>query len=95
MDARLRAEILAEVRKAMMEVNERWVTADVLCEHVGTLTKRWLKDHGQMLDRTRIEWDEPDENGNMKHVVSKEWIYPLHKIQAWIATGKIKELRMN
>ena len=94
-DARLRAEILAEVRKAMMDVNEKWVTADVLCEHVGTLTKRWLKDHGQMLDRTRIEWDEPDENGNMKHVVSKEWIYPLHKIQAWIATGKIKELRMN
>ena len=95
MDARLRAEILAEVRKAMMEVNERWVTADVLCEHVGTLTKRWLKDHGQMLDRTRIEWDEPDENGNMKHVVSKEWLYPLHRIQTWIATGKIKELRMN
>ena len=95
MDKVLRAEILAEVRKAMMEVNERWVTADVLCEHVGTLTKRWLKDHGQMLDRTRIEWDEPDEKGNMKHVVSKEWLYPLHRIQNWIATGKIKELRMN
>ena len=92
MDARLRAEILQEVRKAMMEVNERWVTADVLCEHVGTLTKRWLKDHGQMLDRTRVEWNEPDENGNMKHVVSKEWLYPLHRIQTWIATGKIKEL---
>ena len=95
MDARLRAEILQEFRKAMMEVNERWVTADVLCEHVGTLTKRWLKDHGQMLDRTRIEWDEPDENGNMKHVVSKEWLYPLHRIQTWIATGNTQELRMN
>lgn len=95
MDARLRAEILHEVRKAMQEVNERWVTADVLCEHVGTLTKRWLKDHGQMLDRTRVEWDEPGEDGKIKHVVSKEWIYPLHKIQMWIATGKIKELKMN
>ena len=89
MDARLRAEILAEVRKVMMEVNEKWVTADVLCEHVGSLTKRWLKDHGQMFDRTRIEWD--DEDGHH----SQAWLYPLHRIQTWIATGKIKELRMN
>ena len=89
MDARLRAEILAEVRKAMMEVNEKWVTADVLCEHIGSLTKRWLKDHGQMLDRTRIEWDDADGHH------SQAWLYPLHKIQTWIATGKIKELKMN
>lgn len=89
MDKVLRAEILAEVRKAMMEVNEKWVTADVLCEHVGTLTKRWLKDHGQMLDRTRIEWD--DEDGHH----TQGWLYPLHRIQTWIATGKIKELKMN
>ena len=89
MDARLRAEILAEVRKAMMEVNEKWVTADVLCEHIGSLTKRWLKDHGQMFDRTRIEWDDADGHH------SQAWLYPLHKIQTWIATGKIKELKMN
>ena len=95
MDARLRAEILAEVRKAMMEVNERWVTSDVLCEHVGTFTKRWLQDHGQMLERTRVEWDEKGDDGTVKHIVSKEWLYPLHKIQSWIATGKIKELKMN
>ena len=89
MDARLRAEILQEVRKAMQEVNEKWVTADVLCEHVGSLTKRWLKDHGQMLDRTRVEWD--DVEGHH----TQAWLYPLHRIQEWIATGKIKELRMN
>ena len=89
MDKVLRAEILAEVRKAMMEVNERWVTADVLCEHIGSLTKRWLKDHGQMFDRTRIEWDDADGHH------SQAWLYPLHKIQTWIATGKIKELKMN
>ena len=89
MDKVLRAEIVAEVRKAMMEVNEKWVTADVLCEHIGTLTKRWLKDHGQMLDRTRIEWDDADGHH------SQAWLYPLHRIQTWIATGKIKELKMN
>ena len=93
MDARLRAEIVATVKQAMRTYNEKWVTADVLCEHVGTLTKRFMKDHGDMFNRTRVEWDEPDENGQMRHVVSREWLYPLHEIQDWIATGKIKELK--
>ena len=93
MDARLRAEIVATVKQAMRTYNEKWVTADVLCEHVGTLTKRFMKDHGDMFNRTRVEWDEEDENGQMRHVVSREWLYPLHEIQDWIATGKIKELK--
>ena len=93
MDARLRAEIVATVKQAMRTYNEKWVTADVLCEHVGTLTKRFMKDHGDMFNRTRVEWDEEDENGQMRHVVSREWLYPLHEIQDWIATGRIKELK--
>ena len=93
MDARLRAEIVATVKQAMRTYNEKWVTADVLCEHVGTLTKRFMKDHGDMFNRTRVEWDEEDENGQMRHVVSRDWLYPLHEIQDWIATGRIKELK--
>ncbi len=90
MDARLRAEIVAEVRKAMLTFQEKWVTADVLCEHVGTLTKRFLQDHGQMFNRTRVEWT--DKNG-VRH--PQGWLYPLHEIQDMIASGKIKELKMN
>ena len=89
MDSKLRAEIVATVRQAMMTYNEKWVTEDQLCEHVGTLTKRWLKDHGQMFNRTRVEWDDTDGHHAQK------WLYPLHEIQDWIASGKIKELRMN
>ena len=89
MDSKLRAEIVATVRQAMMTYNEKWVTEDQLVDHVGTLTKRWLKDHGQMFNRTRVEWDDTDGHHTQK------WIYPLHEIQDWIATGKIKELRMN
>ena len=92
-DKVLEAKIVAAVGKAMRTYCERWVTADVLCEHVGTLTKRFMKDHGDMFNRTRVEWDEEDENGQMMHVVSREWLYPLHEIQDWIATGKIKELK--
>ena len=89
MDARLRAEIVATVKQAMTTYAEKWVTEDKLVEHVGTLTKRWLKDHGQMFNRTRLEWTDKD---STKH--SQGWIYPLHEIQDWIATGKIKELKM-
>ena len=87
--AQLEAKVLATVWKAMTTVNERWVTAEVLCQHVGTLTPRFLKDHGQMFNRTRVEWDE-----NGRHVASREWLYPLNEIKQMIQDGRIKELRM-
>jgi hypothetical protein len=87
MDKILRAEIVREVRQAMMEVNERYVTADVLCQHIGTLTKRFLKEHGQMLDRTRIEWT--DSKGVRHH---HQWLYPLNKMKLMLASGQLKEL---
>ena len=92
-EAKVIAIIEKVMKKIMRQYDERWVTADVLCEHVGTLTKRFMKDHGDMFNRTRVEWDEEDENGQMRHVASREWLYPLHEIQDWIATGRIKELK--
>ena len=89
MDSKLRAQIVATVRQAMMTYNEKWVTEDQLVEHVGTLTKRWLKGHGQLFNRTRVEWDDTDGHHTQK------WIYPLHESQDWIASGKIKQLKMN
>ena len=94
MDSKLRAEVVATVRQAMLTYSEKWVTAEVLCEHVGSLTPRWLKDHGQAFNRTRVEWDETDKDGNTRHVVSKDWLYPLHEIQEWIKKGRIKELKL-
>ena len=88
----LEAKIVAAVSKAMKTYCEKWVTAETLCEHVGSLTTRWLKDHGQVFNRTRVEWDEKDANGNVRHVVSKDWLYPLNEIKEWILNGKIKEL---
>ena len=86
----LEAKILDIIRKAMRTYNEKWVTAEVLCQHVSTLTPRFLKDHGQMFNRTRVEWDEHDTNGNVRHVVSREWLYPLYEILEWVENGKIK-----
>ena len=89
MDSKLRAEIVATVRQAMTTYAEKWVTADVLCEQVGTLTKRFMKDHGDMFNRTRVEWDDKD-----GHHTAKDWLYPLHEIKQWIQDGKIKELKI-
>ena len=88
--SQLEAKVLATVWKAMTTINERWVTAEVLCQHVGTLTPRFLKDHGQMFNRTRLEWT--DTNGN-RH--AQAWLYPLHEIQEMILNGRIKELSEN
>lgn len=88
MDARLRAEILATVRHAMTTYNEKWVTAEVLCEHVGTLTPRFLKDHGKMFNRTQVIWRDPQ---GVEH--AQGWLYPLHEILEMIEDGRIKELK--
>jgi len=86
MDKQLRAEIIQTVKQAMTSYNEKWVTADVLCEHVSTLTPRFMKDHGQLFNRTRVEWDDKDGHH------TQAWLYPLNEIKEWIMNGKIKEL---
>ena len=88
MDARLRAEILATVRHAMTTYNEKWVTAEVLCEHVGTLSPRFLKDHGKMFNRTQVIWKDPQ---GVEH--AQGWLYPLHEILEMVEDGRIKELK--
>ena len=91
----LEAKILEVTRRAMRTYNEKWVTAEVLCQHVGTLTPRFLKDHGQMFNRTRVEWDEKGKDGKWRHVVSREWLYPLNEILEMVENGKIKELKLD
>ena len=83
----LEAKILDIIRKAMRTYNEKWVTAEVLCQHVGTLTPRFLKDHGKMFNRTQVIWRDPQGN---EHV--QGWLYPLHKILEMVEDGRIKEL---
>ena len=88
----LEAKIIAAVTKVAQQhyqVNEeRWLTAGQLSEYVSVMTQRWLRDHGDMLPRTPIEWT--DKNG-ARHATS--YLYPLHQIQAMIADGRIKNLK--
>ena len=83
----LEARILEVVFRAMRGMNERWVTDEELQAHVGTLTPRFLKDHGDMFNRTRVEWTDAE---GERH--TQAWLYPLYEIKEWIATGRIKQL---
>ena len=74
------------VREAMKAANERYVTADVLCQHIGTLTPRFLQDHGAMFHRKQLEWE--DKNGH-KH--KQGWLYPLYEIKQQFMDGTFKE----
>ena len=92
MDKQTKTEIKVVIREAIQEAmevyEERWLTDVQIGEYIGVMTQRWLREHGDMLPRTPIEWT--DSQGK-RHATS--YLYPLHKIQAMMADGRIKELR--
>ena len=91
MDKQTKTEIKAVVREAIQEAmevyEERWLTDTQMEQYVSVMTQRWLRDHGDLLPRTQVEYT--DAAG--RH--SSSWLYPLHRIQAMMADGSIKELR--
>ena len=92
MDKQTKVEIKVTVSNAIKEAmecyNERWLTDRELVQYISVMTKRWLREHGEMLPRTPIEWT--DRHGK-RHATS--YLYPLHRIQAMIADGRIKNLK--
>lgn len=88
MDRLLRQEVVNEFRRAMEGLNERYVTAETLCQHVETLTPQWLKVNGSCFQRTKVIWTDKD---GVRHEKGP-WLYPLHEIVGMIRDGRIKEL---
>ena len=92
MDRQLKAEIVATVKRSVAEAmevyQERWLTDREMSQYISVMTQRWLRDHGDLLPRTPIEWT--DKQG-ARH--STSYLYPLHQIQAMIADGRIKNLK--
>ena len=92
MDKKTKVEIKVVVRDAIREAmecyQERWLTDREMSQYVSVMTQRWLREHGEMLPRPPIEWT--DRHGK-RHATS--YLYPLHRIQAMIEDGRIKDLR--
>ena len=89
MDRILRAEIVAEVRRSVIDLmetaNEQWITGEELCKRFQMFSPGWLKAYGERLPRQRAE---VHDNG-MK---ASRWAYPVHRIARMIKEGTIKEL---
>ena len=90
MDKQLRAEIVAEVKRGMEEclevANERWLSADELCNQFQMFSPSWIKTYGHQLPRQRVEVT--TQSGR----VSTRFAYPQHRIARMIADGSIKDL---
>lgn len=89
MDRILRAEIVAEVRRSVIDLmetaNEQWITGEELCKRFQMFSPGWLKAYGERLPRQRAEVHD----GGMK---ASRWAYPVHRIARMIKEGTIKEL---
>lgn len=94
MDKMLRAEIVAEVRKAMREslemYREEWVTDKELMKHVQCLNKTWFRTYGHTLPREQVVVTEDE--SDQEHRTG--WCYPLNRIKRMVATGEMKGLRV-
>lgn len=88
MDRILRQQIVQVVQNCMTSINERYVTAETLCEHIETLTPEWLRKNGSCFNRTRVEW--VDKEG--KRHDKGSWLYPLNEIMQLMKDGGIKDL---
>lgn len=93
MDKILRAEIVAEVKRSLAEVNEvyqeEWLTKEQLCEVFPMFTPSWIKTFGEKsaMPRERISVQSEDGSG-----VRSRFMYPKHKINRLIMEGYFRNL---
>ena len=71
LDRQMRREIAEQVamavRDTLSKIEERWLTADELCQHFGMFNKEWLKEYGDTLPRERRRWNFPQDQMGISH----------------------------
>ena len=91
LDKETRLAIAEAVKKATIEVQEmyeeRWLTAEQLCEEIPIFNQDWLKRHGDRLGRERVIWKDHD---GVNHKL--RFCYPLRRIQRLLATGELRQI---
>lgn len=78
------------VREAMEIYDEKWLSAEQLCEHISMFTKDWLKHYGHTIPRDRLEVVDID--GTVR---CSRWAYPLHRIQRMLKNQELKHLKIS
>ena len=93
MDRQLRKEIrddvMAAMQTAMMQMDERWISAQELCNQFQMFSQKWLKYYGDVLPRRRVTVTGLD---GVKH--TSHWAYPQHEIAMNIANGLYDDMKI-
>lgn len=72
------------INRALEGANEKWITAEALCEQFQCFSPSWLKRFGKHLNPIRAEvYDK-----NKKHHKTC-FVYPMYKIQRLIRENKL------
>lgn len=89
MDRKLREEIVKEVSKAMVALQEQWLTADKLCEQFQMFTTDWLQKYGDILPRKKVTVIHADGTSR-----GTRWAYARYQIAQNIASGLYDDLKI-
>lgn len=89
MNAKLRQEIAREVREAMIELNEQYLTTDELCQQFQMFTKDWIARYGDILPRKQVKVT--CLNGESR---STRWAYARHQIAKNLADGVYDDMKL-
>lgn len=89
MDAKLRSEIAKEVRAAMTEACEQYITADEVCQQFQMFTPDWVAKYGDILPRKQVKVTHLD--GKTR---TTRWAYAQHQIAINIADGVYDDMKL-
>ena len=89
MDAKLRSEIAKEVRAAMTEACEQYITADEVCQQFQMFTPDWVAKYGDILPRKQVKVTHL--NGKTR---TTRWAYAHHQIAINIADGVYDDMKL-
>ena len=89
MNAKLRSEIAKEVRAAMTEACEQYITADEVCQQFQMFTPDWVAKYGDILPRKQVKVTHL--NGKTR---TTRWAYAQHQIAINIADGVYDDMKL-
>ena len=74
--AQIRREVSHLLDERLLSVEERWVSGEILAQHISCMNRNWQKRHGHELPRVKVAH-------------SNRWSYPLYRIKKMIEGGQL------
>ena len=85
----IRVDVMAAMQTAMMQMDERWISAQELCNQFQMFTKDWVEKYGDILPHKRIKVTHLNGKTRKTRVT-----YPQHEIAINISEGLYDDLKL-